>query len=202
MLVGIALIFFLQWMFLGNIRSAVIVGMTIPFALFFAIGILVLRGDSANLLSVGAIDFGLIVDATVIMVENIFRHLAERPPDRHRRSDRRWRLSGALATIFDAGREVSRAIFFAAAIIIAGFVPLFTMSGVEGHIFGPMSKTYAYAIAGGLLATFTVSPALSALLLPAWVEERETLIVRALRRVYRPLLNFAVTHPRATLSFA
>src|SRR5205814_1035279 len=102
-------------------------------------GIVLMRRDSANLLSVGAIDFGLIVDATVIMVENIFRHLAERPADLHRRHDRRWRLSGSLATIFDAGREVSRAIFFAAAIIIAGFVPLFTLSGVEGHIFGPIS---------------------------------------------------------------
>src|SRR5947208_13753729 len=79
MLVGIALIFFLQWMFLGNIRSAVIVGATIPFALFFAIGVLVLRGESANLLSVGAIDFGLIVDATVIMVESVFRCLGPTP---------------------------------------------------------------------------------------------------------------------------
>src|SRR5438105_2159809 len=200
---GILLIFALQWVFLGNLRSALIVAATIPFALFFAIGILVVRGDSANLLSVGAIDFGLVVDATVIMMENIYTHLAERPSTVTAAGPTaRAQLAGKLAAIYDAACQVNRAIFFAAAIIIAGFVPLFTLSGIEGHIFGPMSKTYAYAIAGGLIATFTVSPALSALLLPAVVEERETLAVRVLRRVYRPLLNFAVTHPRATLSFA
>src|SRR5208282_3992023 len=86
MIAGIALIFLLQWLFLGNLRSAVIVATTIPFALSFAIGLMVLRGESANLLSVGAIDFGLVVDATVIMVENIFRHLAEKPEERFQRS--------------------------------------------------------------------------------------------------------------------
>jgi heavy metal efflux system protein len=203
MIMGIVLVFVLQWLSLGNLRSAIIVAATIPFALFFAIGILVVRGDSANLLSVGAIDFGLVVDATVIMVENIYTHLAERPSTVTAAGPTaRAQLAGKLAAIYDAACQVNRAIFFAAAIIIAGFVPLFTLSGIEGHIFGPMSKTYAYAIAGGLIATFTVSPALSALLLPAVVEERETLVVRVLRRVYRPLLNFAVTHPRATLSFA
>jgi cobalt-zinc-cadmium resistance protein CzcA len=203
MLMGIVLVFILQWLSLGNLRSAIIVAATIPFALFFAIGILVVRGDSANLLSVGAIDFGLVVDATVIMVENIYTHLAERPLAVSAAGPTaRAQLAGKLAAIYDAACQVNRAIFFAAAIIIAGFVPLFTLSGIEGHIFGPMSKTYAYAIAGGLIATFTVSPALSALLFPAVVEERETLAVRMLRRVYRPLLNFAVTHQRITLSFA
>jgi cobalt-zinc-cadmium resistance protein CzcA len=169
---GIILVFFVQWIFLGDLRSALIVAATIPFALFFAIGILVLRGESANLLSVGAIDFGLIVDATVIMVENIYRHLAEASarhpagePDASTAAQPGF--SGKLATIYRAATEVNHAIFFSAAIIIVGFVPLFTLSGVEGHIFGPMAKTYAYALAGGLLATFTVSPALSALLLAA-----------------------------------
>jgi heavy metal efflux system protein len=199
MVMGIILVFVFQWLFLGNVRSAIIVAATIPFALFFAIGILVIRGDSANLLSVGAIDFGLIVDATVIMVENIYGRLAE--SGRGRRGDGAD-LTARLDTILDAGRQVGRAIFFSAAIIIAGFVPLFTLSGVEGHIFGPMAKTYAYAIAGGLLATFTVSPAMSALLLPAAIEERETWIVRALRGVYRPILNFAVANRVVTLFFA
>src|SRR5215470_10250080 len=113
MLLGIALVFALQWLSLGNLRSAIIVAATIPFALFFAIGILVVRGDSANLLSVGAIDFGLIVDATVIMVETIFRHLAERPAEHGRMRDTRWQASSGLAAIFDAGRGVSRSIFFA-----------------------------------------------------------------------------------------
>ena len=141
---------------------------TIPFALLFAVVILVLSGESANLLSMGAIDFGIIVDATVIMVENIFRHLAEasagRRPTCTRPTPRG--MTGKIATIYHASGEVTQAIFFSATIIIAGFLPLFTLSGVEGHIFGPMAKTYAYALSGGLLATFTVSPALSALLLP------------------------------------
>jgi heavy metal efflux system protein len=198
MLMGIALVFIFQWLFIGNVRSALIVAATIPFALCFAIGIIVIRGDSANLLSVGAIDFGLIVDGTVIMVESIYAHLAERPTTGMQDAG----LAGKNATIFDAARKVSRSIFFSAAIIIAGFIPLFSLSGVEGHIFGPMSQTYAYAIAGGLLATFTVSPALSSLMLPEFVEERETLIVRGLRRVYRPLLNIVVGNAMLTLILA
>jgi cobalt-zinc-cadmium resistance protein CzcA len=198
MLMGIALVFIFQWLFIGNVRSALIVASTIPFALCFAIGIIVIRGDSANLLSVGAIDFGLIVDGTVIMVESIYAHLAERPTIGRQDTG----LAGKNATIFDAAQKVSRSIFFSAAIIIAGFIPLFSLSGVEGHIFGPMSQTYAYAIAGGLLATFTVSPALSSLMLPDFVEERETLIVRGLRRVYRPLLNIVVANAMLTLILA
>jgi cobalt-zinc-cadmium resistance protein CzcA len=197
---GIALIFLLQWVFLGNLRSALIVAATIPFALFFAVGILVLRGESANLLSVGAIDFGLIVDATVIMVESIYRRLgaiaaATTPSDSEG-------LSGKLAAIYWAAADVNRSIFFAAGIIIAGFLPLFTLSGVEGHIFGPMAKTYAYALAGGLLATFTVTPAISAILLPEHVRETETWVVRALHRLYTPALHFAVANKVLTIAGA
>jgi len=200
MVAGMVLIFLLQWAFLGNLRSAIIVATTIPFALSFAIGLMVMRGESANLLSVGAIDFGLVVDATVIMVENIFRHLAEAsahlgtgPSQLHRmRVPSGFR--GKMGTISIAAAEVSQSIFFAAAIIIAGFVPLFTLSGIEGHIFGPMAKTYAYAIAGGLIATFTIAPALSLLLFPQEVSERETAVVRALRRVYQPALEFVLAN--------
>lgn len=181
---GIVLIFLVQWIFLGNLRSAIVVSATIPFGLFFAVAIMLIRGESANLLSVGAIDFGLIVEATVIMVENVFRHLAER--DGARDADRK------LVVIGGAAREVNRAIFFSAAIIIASFVPLFTLTGVEGHIFGPMARTYAYAIIGGLIATFTVSPALCALLLPTQVQEVETVVVHWMRRVYAPLFDFAM----------
>src|SRR5262252_10178930 len=206
MLLGIALIFAVQWLFLGDFRSALIVGATVPFALSFAIGIMVLRGESANLLSVGAIDFGLVVDATVIMVESMFRRLATRDElafqatmaYQAQGSD----LRGKLLALFHGAIEVNRPILFAAAIIIVGFIPLFTLSGVEGHIFGPMAKTYAYAITGGLLATFTVSPALCALLLPAQVQERETAAVRLMRRYYRPLLDLAVANRRLTLTFA
>ncbi|CAO4165711.1 Cation efflux system protein [Methylorubrum populi] len=187
---GVVLVFAVQWLFLGSLRSAIIVAATIPFALGFAILILVLRGDSANLLSLGAIDFGLIVDATVIMVENIFRHLAE--PEHTEGQLAPGGLTGRLGTIAIAGAEVNRAIFFSATIIIVGFLPLFTMTGVEGHIFGPMAKTYAYALVGGLLATFTVSPALSAIILPKRVEERDTLIVRLLRFGHEIILTFGL----------
>ena len=207
MVLGMILIFFVQWAFLGNLRSAIIVATTIPFALFFAITILVLRGESANLLSVGAIDFGLVVDATVILVENIYRHLSGHVAMRAERSRRLAAagaagLAGKPGIILVASDEVSRAIFFSAAIIIAGFVPLFTLAGVEGHIFGPMARTYAYAIAGGLIATFTISPALSALLLPQQVRETETIIVRGLRRLYRPVVQFALANRILTLGGA
>src|SRR6185437_10225958 len=175
MVMGVSLIFFIQWLFLGDLRSALIVSATIPFALLFAVVILVVSGESANLLSMGAIDFGIIVDATVIMVENIFRHLSHR--DLRSGGDK-------VRTIYNASTEVTKAIFFSATIIIAGFLPLFTLSGVEGHIFGPMARTYAYALSGGLLATFTVSPALSALLLPERVAHTETRLVRAISRFY------------------
>jgi heavy metal efflux system protein len=198
MVMGILLIFFVQWIFLGNFRCAVIVATTIPFALFFAILILLARGESANLLSVGAIDFGLIVDATVIMVENIFRHLSE--TDQERREGQGYLhtrttnigLRGKFLVIANAALEVNTAIFFSATIIIAGFVPLFTLSGVEGHIFGPMAKTYAYAILGGLIATFTIAPALSSLLLPARMEEVDTWVVKWMRIYYARAIAFSL----------
>ena len=201
MVMGVGLIFLIQWLFLGDLRSALIVSATIPFALLFAVVIIVMNGDSANLLSMGAIDFGIIVDATVIMVENIFRHLAEAS---HRGTSRSLRqepegLTGKLFTIYEASGEVTKAIFFAATIIIAGFLPLFTLSGVEGRIFGPMAQTYAYALAGGLIATFTVSPALAALLLPEKVSETETVLVRSLRRAYRRAFALALDWRHATL---
>ena len=203
MVLGVTLIFLIQWLFLGDLRSALIVAATIPFALLFAVVILVLSGESANLLSMGAIDFGIIVDATVIMVENIFRHLAEASAGHRTSASTAPRtLSGKIATIFEASGEVTQAIFFSATIIIAGFLPLFTLSGVEGHIFGPMAKTYAYALMGGLLATFTVSPALSALLLPAKVSETETIIVRGLRNVYRRIVDIVMPHRGVTLFLA
>lgn len=209
MVFGIVLIFLLQWAFLGNLRSAVIVAATIPFALSFAIALMVATGESANLLSVGAIDFGLVVDASVIMVENIFRHLTQSAAERHDSEPLLHRLRttvglhGKFAVIANSATEVNQAILFSAAIIIAGFVPLFTLSGIEGHIFGPMAKTYAYAIAGGLIATFTVSPALSSFLLKQQQhEEEETLVSRWLRRFYSPVIEFALAHRRATVGGA
>jgi cobalt-zinc-cadmium resistance protein CzcA len=204
MLAGIALIFVVQWAFLGNLRSALIVAATIPFAFAFALIIMMARGESANLLSVGAIDFGLVVDASVIMVENIYRHLAERREARSaelamHRLRAQYGLSGKFAVIANSAMEVSRPIFFSAAIIVAGFVPLFTLSGIEGHIFGPMAKTYAYAIVGGMIATFTISPALCALLLEERVRETEAALVRALRRAFDPVIDFALGNQIITL---
>jgi cobalt-zinc-cadmium resistance protein CzcA len=206
MMFGILLIFLVQWIFLGDLRSALIVAATIPFALFFAILIMTLRGESANLLSVGAVDFGLIVDATVIMLENIFRHLGrfQGQPVRGSRAENSIDsgLSGKAAVIAAAANQVNRGIFFSAAIIVAGFIPLFTMSGVEGHIFGPMARTYAYAILGGLIATFTVSPVLARLLLPETIREAETAVIRRLRAWYRPLIEFALDNKVLTLGCA
>lgn len=207
-LFGVLLVFGVQWLFLGDLRSAVVVASAIPFAFFFAIGIMVLRGESANLLSLGAIDFGLIIDATVIIVENIFRHLSGHANDGEH-GDSQAPLTpvpagftGKLAAIYRASTEVSKPILFAAIIILAGFLPLFTLSGVEGHIFGPMAQTYAYALAGGLIATFTVAPALSALLLSENAEHRETWFVRKMRCIYLPTLRAAMANKFTTVAGA
>ena len=138
---GVLLIFGVQWLFLGSLRSAIVVSATIPFALFFAISLMVLFGESANLLSVGAIDFGLIVVATVILVENVFRRFAAAAAVQPAGNpflgvSAPGGLTGKLAAIASAIGEVDRAVLFSALVIIAGFVPLFTLTGIEGHIFG------------------------------------------------------------------
>src|SRR3989454_8494240 len=200
MLFGVVLIFLIQWMFLGDLRSALIVSATIPVALFLAVIITVLRGESANLLSIGAIDLGIIVDATVIMVENIFRHLAHAV--RREVSDPETRLSEKLRRILAAAVEVDRAILFSVIITIAAFLPLFTMQGVEGQIFGPMSRTYAYALLGAVIATFTETPVIASLLLPERVNEIETFLVRQIRKVYQFVLPLAVRRYRLSAMIA
>ncbi|SHJ58613.1 cobalt-zinc-cadmium resistance protein CzcA [Bradyrhizobium lablabi] len=210
---GCLLVFLIQWVFLGDLRSAIIVGANIPFALFFAIIILVLRGEDANLLSLGAVDFGIIVDSAVIMMENIYRNFQSTPEHRqsllNRLAEGYWgadptggtgvergsgpRWTERLRLIFASALQVDRAVFFTAAITVTAFVPLFTMQGVEGQIFGPMARTYGYALAGALLATFTVTPVLAALVLPKHIEEVETVIVRGLRAAYTPVLRWALS---------
>jgi cobalt-zinc-cadmium resistance protein CzcA len=211
---GCLLVFLIQWIFLGDLRSAVIVGINIPFALFFAIMLLVAQGESANLLSVGAVDFGIIVDSAVILVENIFRNF-QRPEDERHSLLMRLRdgMYGAdpttlpyhtppeihgwtdrLRMILISALQVDKAVFFAAVITVAGFVPLFTMQGVEGQIFGPMARTYGYALAGALIATFTITPVLASFLMPKHIEETETFLVRLLHRVYTPTLRFALAN--------
>jgi len=200
LLFGIALIFLIQWVFLGDLRCALIVAGTIPVALFLAVIITVLRGESANLLSVGAIDLGIIVDSTVIMLENIFRHLAHRGPRVPAAGEES--LTDKLHRILTSAVEVDKPIFFSVIITIAAFMPLFTMQGVEGQIFGPMARTYAYALLGAVIATFTVTPVLSSVLLPARVNEVETFLVRQIRRAYHVVLPLAVRRFRLAATIA
>jgi cobalt-zinc-cadmium resistance protein CzcA len=213
LLFGCILVFLIQWVFLGDLRSAVIVGLNIPFALFFAIILLVIQGEDANLLSVGAVDFGIIVDSAVILVENIFRNFQRNSDDRKSLLKRLadgfygedptaarpgesaaplW--SDRLRLILISAIQVDKAVFFSALITVAGFVPLFTMQGVEGQIFSPMARTYGYALAGALIATFTITPVLASLLLPDHVEESETIVVRLIHKAYTPMLRFALAH--------
>ena len=213
LLFGCLLVFLIQWIFLGDLRSAIIVGLNIPFALLFAIILLVLQGESANLLSVGAVDFGIIVDSAVILVENIFRNL-QRPSNEREEllrglSRGNWgsdptavplqtpgafRWTDRLRLVLVSALQVDKAVLFSTLITVAAFIPLFTMQSVEGVIFAPMARTYAYALAGALLATFTITPVISSLLIPEHVKESETLIVRGLRFLYAPTLRFALGH--------
>ncbi|MBY0338179.1 MAG: CusA/CzcA family heavy metal efflux RND transporter [Acetobacteraceae bacterium] len=201
-ILGVVLILVMQWLFLGDLRGAIVVAATIPFAFFFAILLMLARGESANLLSVGALDFGLLVDATIIMVENIYRHLAMARRDPQLHAGGPAGLTGLSLTIFRAGSEVARPIFFALLIVIVAFIPLFTMGGIEGRIFGPMAKTYAYAIAGSLIAAFTIVPALSAVLLREDSEERDTRLVKALRWGHELMYRAAMRAREAALLLA
>ena len=200
-ILGVCLVVFIQWLFLGDLRGALVVGATIPFAFFFAVLLMLARGESANLLSLGSLDFGLLVDATVIMVENIYRHLHRA---QHGAGPRH--VGGALTRlhqiILGAGTEVGGAIFFSALIIVAAFLPLFTMGGVEGRIFGPMAKTYAYAIAGAMLATFTIAPAMAALLFRETTQEKIMPVVRWMASAHHYLHNLALRRQPATLLLA
>jgi cobalt-zinc-cadmium resistance protein CzcA len=217
---GCMLVFLIQWVFLGNLRSAIIVGVNIPFALFFSVIILVLQGEDANLLSVGAVDFGIIVDSAVILVENVFRNF--QMPRHERQSlmhnlaegaygaDPTGMVHGSTATTWNdrlrlilvSALQVDRAVFFSAAITVAAFVPLFTMQGVEGQIFNPMARTYAYALFGALIATFTITPVLASVLLPEHVQEAETVVVRALRAIYTPALRWSLDHRKTMVGGA
>ena len=213
LVIGCLLVFLIQWVFLGNLSSALIVSANIPFALFFSVIVLLLTGDSANLLSLGAIDFGIIVDSAVILVENVFHNL-QRPreerlsllaefsqrwhdPQLPAESRRIW--TNRLRMVFMSALQVDRAVLYSSAIMVAAFIPLYTMQGVEGQIFNPMARTYAYALTGALLATFTMTPVLSSVLLPRRVKTAETLIVAGIRRLYSPVLRWALEHRAATV---
>jgi cobalt-zinc-cadmium resistance protein CzcA len=211
LLMGCLLVFLIQWIFLGDLKSALIVSANIPFALLFATICLVYTGDSGNLLSIGAIDFGIIVDTSVILIENIFRNFQKRDHEKlvlinnlkHElfktdqiTQSRISSWSDRLKLILISSFQVDSALFISSIITIAGFIPLFTMSGVEGQIFGPMARTYIYALIGALISTFTITPIMVNYLFPKVIEEKETLIVTKLRSFYLPILEKALKNPK------
>jgi heavy metal efflux system protein len=192
LIAGILLVSIILYVFLGHFRTAMIVALTVPIALLFTFCLLVARGDSANLISLGAIDFGIIVDSTLIMVESIFSHLA------HKRGPG---LTVPMH-IVRAAREVGRPIFFATTIIIVAFIPLFTMTGVPGKIFAPMSMTYGLALTGALLMAFTLAPALCSFLLTGPIQEQDTKIVAVIKRQYLRVLEWTLDHSMVVISLA
>jgi cobalt-zinc-cadmium resistance protein CzcA len=187
---GVALVAVILLMFLNNIRSAVIVAINVPLALLFAFSVLYLRGKSANLLSIGAVDFGIIVDSSVIMVENIYRHLASGENGHLTLKER----------ILLACREVEHSLLFSTLIMVCAFLPLFTMQGPEGQIFGPMAETYAFALGGALLLALTIAPVLCLLLFRNPRPVRDNFLVRYLKRSYLRQLNLCLKHRWVTLA--
>ena len=184
LLLGILLVVAVLLMFLSNVRTAFIVAVNIPLALLFAFFMLYARGRSANLLSMGAVDFGIIVDSSVIMIENIYRHLSS---DKHRELP-------LIERILRATREIDRALFFSTAIIVCAFIPLFTMRGPEGQLFGPMAETYAFALAGGLLLAVLLSPVLCLLFLRRLQPRQDNFMVRWLKSSYLRQLRTCLAH--------
>jgi cobalt-zinc-cadmium resistance protein CzcA len=190
LLVGMALVVLVLLLFLGHTRAAIITAINIPIALLIAFIGLVTTGTSANLISLGAVDFGIVIDSTVIMMENIFRHLGP-----HGKGSMQERIQGAA-------REVAGPMTFSTIIIGVAFLPLFTMTGVSGVIFSPMAHTYAFAIGGAILMALTLTPVLANRFVPAQEEEKEGFIMRVLHRVYAPFFDAALNRPKTALAFA
>ena len=190
---GALLVTLVLLLFLGNFRAAMIVAIVIPLSLLATFIGLTWRGIPANLLSLGAMDFGIIVDGAVIVVENIFRRLAERRPGDH----------ASLRDVIEAGTtEVGRPAFFSMLIIIAAHIPIFTLQRHEGRIFAPMAWTVTSALVGSLLLSLTLVPLLCLLLLRGRIPHEETPIVRWLKRAYVPSLRTALARPRLVIGVA
>jgi len=189
LLVGVVLVTLILLMFLSNVRTALIVAINIPLALLFAFAMLFLRNKSANLLSIGAVDFGIIVDSSVIMVENIFRRLTSGEAVELHVKDR----------VLRAAKEVERSLFYSTLIMVCALLPLFTMQGPEGQIFGPMADTYAFALGGALLLSFTISPVLCGLLFGNLKPMGDNFIVRTIKSVYMTQLKFFLNNRWATV---
>ena len=189
---GAALVIAVLFLLLGNIRAAIIVALSIPLSMLFAVSFMVKLGIAGSLMSLGAIDFGLIVDGSVVMVENTLRRLAERGQSSGR----------LLHTIVEACAEVGRPIIFGVGIIIVVYLPILTLQGVEGKLFIPMAMTVVLALAGSLILTFTVTPVLASLLLRGRISEREVFLMRWIKRGYAPLLAWCLRHRLPVLGAA
>jgi len=186
---GMILVVIILFIFLGNIRGALIVSITIPFSLLFASICLDLRHTSANLLSLGALDFGMVVDGAVVMIENIVRHLGRPAPEYGRPLDR----------IREAAHEVRRPVFYAIAIIITAYLPIFTLQRVEGKLFAPMAWTVAFALLGALMFSMLVAPALASLSFRSGVTEWKNPMMEFLRERYRKAVSTAIRYRAFTL---
>ena len=187
-LVGMGLVVLVLVLFLSDVRAAIITAINIPLALTVSVIVLVTSGQSANLLSLGAVDFGIVVDSTIIMIENIFRRLG---PSGKGPMDERV-LSGA--------REVGTPMMYSTVIIGLAFLPLFTLVGVPGAIFGPMARTYALAITAGIVFALTLTPVLSAKFIPAQHEEKENFLMLFLHKPYNPFFDAALRRPKLALA--
>ncbi len=185
---GMVLVFLVLLFFLGSFRTAIIAAINIPLAMLGAFIMLYLTGTSANLLSLGAVDFGIIIDSTIIVVENIHRHLTNQAEG-----------GDTMDSISRASTEVGGPMFYSTLIFLIAFLPLFTMQGVEGAIFSPMSHTYAYALTIAILLAVMLSPVLSSFLLRKGMRETHNFVWEGFRRFYHNLFVQAVRWPRATL---
>jgi heavy metal efflux system protein len=188
---GIILVSIILFLFLGNIRGAIIVALTIPFALLFASICLDLSHIPANLLSLGALDFGMVVDGTVVMIENMVRHLSH--PDDTRTPAQKIR---------DAAHEVQRPVFFARGIIIASYLPIFTLQAVEGRLFKPMAWTVTFALLGALVFAILVAPVMASILFRNGAKEWQNPIMHWLIRHYRTAVRAAIVHRNITLGIS
>src|ERR1700678_3279963 len=181
---GIVLVVVILFLFLGNTRAAIIVALTVPFSLLFAATCLNLYGIPANLLSLGALDFGMVVDGSVVMVENIVRHMMRRRDGGDTKS--------TMEVIREATHEVQRPVFYAIAIIITAYMPIFTLQRVEGRLFRPMAWTVAFALLGAIVFSIFIVPVLAALLFPHGVKEWHNPVMEFLKKEYRGAVKWAI----------
>lgn len=183
---------------LGNFRAGLIVASAIPLSMLFATTGMVATKTSGNLMSLGAIDFGLIVDGAVVMVENIIRKLSERKKaEEVPITSKRY-----PEEIFEAAKEVARPVVFAVFIITVVYLPILTLQGIEGKMFRPMALTVVMALSGSLIFTLTLIPALCSFFLGRHVEEKENKVLNVIRRAYRPTLEWAMKYPKKVVTFA